>query len=68
MGFSKLPWLLKTGLRNKTGYVKHESLVATKKLNFCLILINLGFLKAEFTDQTSNVSKFYLSPIQFTQY
>ena len=40
---------------------------ANKTLNFSPILINLGFLKADLSGQTNNVSTFYLSPIRITQ-
>ena len=40
---------------------------AYKTLNFCLIFIILGSLKAELSENFDNMSKFCLSPIRAAQ-
>ena len=40
---------------------------ANKTLDFCPIFINLGLLKAELSDKTGNMFRFYLSFIRIAQ-
>ena len=55
-----------TELTKKPGCVIKKMLNKNnfKMLNFCLIFIILGFLKAKLSWQTANLSKFYLNSIE----